>query len=108
MVVASVVVVSSIYFSVRFHDWTWFGRAGGVVTLLGGMLATRRIIRSGVEELFQDSHTIDGGHAVPTPEEIEAERQDRLDIFAAKSSFWVISAGTIIWTFGDLLGCVIH
>jgi hypothetical protein len=76
--------------------------------LIGGVLATRRIIRLGVEELFQTDHTIDGGHVVPTPEEKESESQDRRDIFATKSAFVIISVGTIIWAFGDLLGRAFH
>jgi hypothetical protein len=96
--------IGSIMISVYYHDWTWFNRAGGVIVLLGGLLATRRIIRLGVKELFKADHTTSGGHIVPTPEEVESDRQDRLDIWAAKCAFWVVSAGTIIGAFDDLLG----
>jgi len=108
MIAAVVVVIISIFFSVRCHDWTWFARAGAVVTLIGGVLATRRIIRHGVAQLFIGKDIIDGGHSPPTPEEIESLRQDRLDRVAAICSFFVISAGTMIWAFGDLLNRVLH
>jgi hypothetical protein len=109
MIAAAVVVIISIFSSVRFHDWTWFGRAGAIVTLIGGVLATRRIIRHGVAQLFvEERDIIDGGHFAPTPEEIESLHQDRLDRVAAVCSFFVISAGTMIWAFGDLLNRVLH
>jgi len=109
MIAAVVVVIISIFSSVRFHDWTSFGRAGAIVTLIGGVLATRRIIRHGWAQLFvEEKDIISGGHAVPTPEEIESLHQDRLDRVAAVSSFFVISAGTMIWAFGDLLNRVLH
>ena len=78
------------------------------MTLLGGVLATRRVIRFGVDEIFEADHTVDGGTSTPTPEEIESARQDRLDIVAAKLAFWLVSLGTIIWAFGDLVGGVIQ
>ena len=78
------------------------------MTLLGGVLATRRIIRLGVDDIFEDDHTVDGGSVTPTPEEIESGRQARLDIVAAKLAFWFVSLGTIIWAFGDLVGGVIQ
>jgi len=108
MALVLIAAFTSIALSVRSHDWTWFGRGGGVITLLGGVLATRRIIRFGVEELFEDETVTDGGHVILTPEEIESVRQLRLDIRAAKLAFWVVSAGTLIWTFGDLLGRAFH
>lgn len=102
------VIVGSLLISCRSSDWTWFSRFGGIVTLLGGVLATRRIIRLGVDDIFEDDHTVDGGSVTPTPEEIESGRQARLDIVAAKLAFWFVSLGTIIWAFGDLVGGVIQ
>lgn len=106
MTMAVVALIGSIYISVRCHDWTWFARCGGLITLNGGVLATRRIIRLGVAQLFHDDHITDGGHFAPTPEEIESDKQDLLDIRAAKCAFCVIFVGTIICAFGDLLNRV--
>jgi hypothetical protein len=103
IIAAVVVVIISIFFSVRFHDYNLFARFGAVVTQIGGLLATRRIIRHGLAQLLIGKDIIDFGHAIPTPEEIESLRQDRLDRVAAICSFFVIFGGTVIWAFGDLL-----
>jgi hypothetical protein len=103
-----IAIIVSTIISCRFSDWTWFSRFGGIITLLGGVLATRRIIRLGVDEIFEDDHTIDGGGVVPTPEDIESSEQARRDIVAAKLAFWFVSLGTLIWAFGDLLSGVIQ
>ena len=78
------------------------------MTLLGGVLATRRIIRLGVDDIIEDDHSIDGAGFISMPEDIESGKQAKLDAVAAKLAFWFVSFGTIIWAFGDLVGGIIQ
>ena len=98
--------VASIVGSVCFHDWTWFGRAGGVITILGGVLAARRLIRLRLDELFEAARPGDDAPLDASPDDFDPE--ERLDMRAGKLSLWVVSAGTLIWAFGDLLGKVFN
>ena len=89
----------SVYISWKMHNWAWFGRFGSILALLGGVLATRRLIRRGVAGINYDESHINGGNLTDEPglgpEEIK-------DIEAARWGFWFIFLGTIIWGFGDL------
>ncbi|MBA3692613.1 MAG: hypothetical protein H0W77_04115 [Acidobacteria bacterium] len=96
-------VLVSLVISFFAYDWTWFGRSGAILTLGGAALALRPLLRMGVEEFYRDQHIIDGGHFDPTPEEVEAERQGRLDVRASHIGFWFVVIGTIIWAYGDLI-----
>lgn len=95
--------------SMFFHDWTWFGRSGGVLTLIGGILAARRLIRLGVVGLIFHEEHFDGGTFGDT-EKAKKEEDDknhkRKDIRAGRFAFYLIFVGTLIWTFGDLLNCL--
>jgi hypothetical protein len=72
----------------------------------GAILAIRSLLRRGPKEIFGPSQPdiISGGHATPTPEEIECLRQSHLDAIAAYIGFWFIVIGTGIWGYGDLIG----
>jgi hypothetical protein len=96
-------IAFSITLSIVSCNWLWFARSGSILTLTGGVLAARRLIRLGVKEFFHAEHMVDGGHAAPTPDETESDRQEYLDIQAAHIGFWFIIIGTIIWAYGDLL-----
>jgi hypothetical protein len=93
----------SVYLSVLLADWTWFSRSGAILTLSGAILAIRKLLRLGLEELYRDQHTINGGHVVPTPEELQAEEENRRDIKASRLGFCLLLIGTLIWGYGDLI-----
>ena len=96
-------VLASLAFSIISGKWHWFSRSGSILALGGAILTVRLLLRLGVEEFFQSSLIEDGGNASPTPEEIEALRQHRLDVQAAHIGFWFIVVGTLIWGYGDAL-----
>jgi drug/metabolite transporter (DMT)-like permease len=80
-----------------------FQLSGAVMTVGGLLLAARKIIRLGSEESMNDEKTKDGGHFVPTPEEIEQSRQCELDIKANMWGIGLLVAGTLIWAFGGIV-----
>lgn len=96
-------IAVSVGASFLYCDWTWFGRSGSLLTLSGATLAVRPLLRLGPAEFYRDQNDIDGGSFVPTPEEIEAERQGLLDVQAAHTGFWFILIGSLIWGYGDLV-----
>jgi len=97
-------VVASAALSAITGKWHWFGRSGAVATLIGVVLTVRPLVRMGLSNWLAYSSTIDGGHIVPTPEEIEADRQATLDAQATQWGAALAVAGTLVWAYGDLIG----
>jgi len=96
-------VFISIYVSWIYSDWTWFSRSGSILIIYGVILSARPIIRMGVMGLLKYYSTIDCGSASPTPQDIEDERQEYLDVKANKFGVFMAIAGTIVWAYGDLI-----
>jgi len=99
-VAALVAVGASLVASVLTVQWCWFARSGAIAVLIGGVLAARKLIRLGVNGYLEDQNTIDGGHFIPTAEEREKGRQDRLDAVALKYGVALVVLGTLLWAYG--------
>jgi drug/metabolite transporter (DMT)-like permease len=97
-------MVASAALSFVTGKWHWFGRSGAVATIAGVVLTVRPLIRMGMEQWLQHLSTIDGGHVIPTSEEIEAGRQAALDVKATKWGVVLAVGGTLVWAYGDLIG----
>lgn len=102
--VAALVVVISVLESYITGKWHWFGRSGAIITMAGVILNMRPLVRMGLAEWLRSQQVIDGGHFEHTAEEIEEERQETLDAFAAKIGLYMVVAGTVVWAYGDLIG----
>lgn len=102
--VSVLVVVASVLASYMTCKWHWFGRSGGIVTMAGVILSVRPLVRMGFAEWLRSQRIIDCGHIVPTPEEIEEERQSTIDATASKLGVYMALAGTLVWAYGDLIG----
>jgi hypothetical protein len=98
----------SIILSFAMRDWKWFSRSGAIITLSGGLLAARALLRLGLHGLYRAQHTINGGNVVPTPEELARYHQQWMDAQASHIGFWFIIVGTFIWGYGDLVGKLIN
>ncbi len=55
---AIVILGLSSYISVITNDWGWVSRAGGVVTLLGALLALRKLFRVGAQNLYKENEPL--------------------------------------------------
>lgn len=101
---ASIVLVASALVSYLTCQWHWFGRSGAIVTMVGVLLSVRPLVRMGLTEWLRSQSVINGGHAEPTPEEREEDRQTKLDVTATQIGVAMALVGTLIWAYGDLVG----
>jgi hypothetical protein len=101
--VASIVIISML-FSYYTCKWHWFGRSGAIMTMMGVLLSARPLIRMGLTEWLRSQSIIDGGYFLPTPEEIEEDRQTKLDAKAKIIGIVMAVVGTLIWAYGELIG----
>jgi hypothetical protein len=99
-----VIVIVSFAVSVCSGQWHWFSRSGSILTVAAVILTVRPIIRLGLRGLLEAQSVIDGGHATPTPEEIEAENQQKLDAKSSLIGLFLLVIGAVIWGYGELLG----
>lgn len=104
--VAALACTVSFAASLITAKWHWFGRSGAIITMVGVVLNVRPLVRLGFAEWVRSLHDIDGGHFEPTPEEIEAERQSKLDATASRIGVYMALIGTVVWAYGDLIGGV--
>lgn len=72
--------------------------------MAGVLLSARPLVRMNLAQWIKITSTIDGGHAAPTPEEVEASRQSKLDAIAAQWGLILAFLGTLLWAYGDLIG----
>lgn len=99
------VVVSGVVSHIT-GKWHWFGRSGSIMTMAGVILSVRPLVRMGFPKWCQSLLVLDGGHIVPKPEEIEADRQTKLDATASRIGVFLALVGTLVWAYGDLIGGV--
>jgi hypothetical protein len=102
--IALAAVVVSVIASYVTCKWHWFGRSGAVITMAGVILSVRPLIRMGFAEWLKAQSIIDLGQIEPTPEEIEEQRQSKLDAKASNIGVDMALVGTLIWAYGDLIG----
>ncbi|CAN7659635.1 hypothetical protein [Pseudomonas sp. LjRoot263] len=97
-------VLASVAASLWSNQWHWFGRSGAILTIAGLLLTFRPLVRMGLVDWLQSQSVIDYGHLVATAEEIEADRQAKIDGSASKLGVSMAIVGTLIWAYGDLVG----
>ena len=83
--------------------WHWFQRSGALMVSIGAVLSTRRALRLLLEGMIGDSN-----HARPltTSESIQASEMGELQTCVC--GFVFVAMGTLVWAYGDLLGCLMH
>jgi hypothetical protein len=76
--------------------------------MAGVILSIRPLVRMGLKEWLRSESIIDGGHAVPTREEIEAQHEAELDAQASQIGVFLAIVGTVVWTYLGSAGSTHH
>jgi hypothetical protein len=92
--------------SVAIGDWMWFARSGAVMTALGLVLASRKILiaRADLVALLADMERADGAERTARLDSFKRLQRDLDRQVMEKVGFGLLIVGTIVWGFGDLLG----
>ena len=85
-------------FSAKQNDWAWLARSGSVLSIIGGILTSRPILRLTRAERIRIRHMT----LVEcfTPAELEEQERDSTAIIIG---VFLLVSGTLIWAYGDLL-----
>jgi hypothetical protein len=106
LLAAALSVAGGLWLSVATADWTWFARSGAVLTALGLVLASRKILiaRADLVALLADMERADGAQRTARLESFKRLQRDLDRQVMEKMGFGLLIAGTLIWGFGDLVG----
>ena len=107
----SLVFAGSLYLTVTRDEPLWISRSGGMITLAGLLLTTRKLILYEFEELVKSQTEIDGriyGDPEEEKKQFDALEELKKDIKSERCGFWYLLIGTICWGYGDILyNCII-
>ena len=81
----------------------WFQRSGAFYIVAGTILSLRKLVRQGIYSFIEDENTSDGGHYIPTKEDINRDNEQKKDVWALTIGLVLMCLGTLISAFGDLL-----
>ena len=99
-------MAAGLWLSVATTDWMWFARSGAVLTALGLVLASRKILiaRADLVALLGDMERVDGAERTVRLESFKRLQRDLDRQVMEKAGFGLLVVGTLVWGFGDLLG----
>ena len=100
---AALLVCGSLLTSYYTEAWHWFQRSGALMVSIGAVLSTRRplgLILEGMidERVAPESTTIARVAAL----------SDSAELRTCVCGFAFVAMGTMIWAYGDLLGCLLY
>ena len=99
----AVLVGASLLASFYTDAWHWFQRSGALMVSIGAVLSTRRALNLILEGMI-------GGNS-PARFLSSSEVTQSIDIGELRTcvcGFLFVAMGTMIWAYGDLLGCLLH
>jgi len=100
---AAVFVGLSLLASFYTDAWHWFQRSGALMVSIGAVLSTRRALRLILEGM------IDDGSSASSLTSGEVSRSSEMgELQTCVCGFLFVAMGTLIWAYGDLLGCLMH
>lgn len=99
-------VAGCVWASLATGDWTWFARSGAVLTALGLVLASRKILiaRADLVALLSDMERADGAERTARLESFKRLQRDLDRQVMERAGFVLLVVGTLVWGFGDLVG----
>ena len=95
-----------IWASAATGDWTWFARSGAVLTGLGLLLASRKVLiaRADLLALLQEMEDADGAERTVRLASFKRLQRDIDRQLLERVGFGLLMLGTLVWGFGDLVG----
>ncbi len=99
-------MAAGVWISVATGDWMWFARSGAVLTALGLVLASRKVLiaRADLVSLLQEMEQADGTQRTARLESFKRLQRDLDRQIVEKAGFAILVIGTLVWGFGDLIG----
>lgn len=94
------------WLSAASGDCTWFARSGAVLTALGLVLASRKVLIACADllALLSEMERADGAERTVRFESFKRLQRDLDRQVMEKAGFGLLILGTLVWGFGDLLG----
>ena len=100
-VLAAFLVSSSLLISFYTDAWHWFQRSGALMVSIGAVLSTRRALGMILESMIGDAST-------QVRSDTSKFLSDKGELQACVCGFALVAMGTLVWAYGDLLGCLLH
>lgn len=100
---AAILVGGSLLASFYMDAWHWFQRSGALMVSIGAILSTRRPLGLMLERM-----TGDIAQVARTQTDASSYLSDAGELRTCVCGFLFVAVGTLIWAYGDLLGCLVH
>jgi hypothetical protein len=97
---AAVLVGGSFLLSFNTDAWHWFQRSGALLVSIGALLSTRRALGLMLDALIDGTDLVQQVQVQLVPSSEAGELQ------TCVCGFLLVAMGTLIWAYGDLLGCL--
>jgi hypothetical protein len=100
---AAILVGTSFLVSFYADTWHWFQRSGALMVSIGAILSTRHPLGLILEGMIGDISL-----QSPLQTKGSAFLSEVGELRTCICGFMLVAMGTLIWAYGDLLGCLLH
>ena len=103
LLLSAVFVGTSLVASLYTDAWHWFQRSGALMVSIGAVLSTRRPLGLILESI------LDARGLRRSSQFRDASNQDEVnELRTCLCGFIIVAMGTLIWAYGDLVGCLLY